>query len=139
MRRLSRSVGSGTDRFTVVPTVMIMAATGVVITIVTDSIAFPVSAGTAASSIKSILTGALPAPSLKKLKAALVAAFVFPAAAQTLTSLIAALFFCADINQGADIWTIVQIRRAGLRRTWLKGLRDPSSTACLTWTGSARS
>jgi hypothetical protein len=36
------------------------------------------------------------------LKAALVAAFVFLAAAQTLMSLIAALFFGADKPQGAD-------------------------------------
>jgi hypothetical protein len=36
------------------------------------------------------------------LKAALVAAFAFLVAAQTLMSLIAALFFGADMNQGAD-------------------------------------
>jgi hypothetical protein len=38
----------------------------------------------------------------RKFKAALVAAFVFLVAAQTLTSLIAALFFGADKTQGAD-------------------------------------
>jgi hypothetical protein len=48
-RLLLWSVRSGTHRFIAVLFVMSMAATGVVITIVTDSIAFPVSVGTAAS------------------------------------------------------------------------------------------
>jgi hypothetical protein len=84
--------GSGTHRFIVVHIVMSTAATGGVITIVTDSIAFRVNVGTAASLIRSISTGALLAHSLSLPKAALVAAFVFLVAAQTLMSLIAALF-----------------------------------------------